>query len=348
MTASVGFRAPARGRTGARTAGARWPRTSSPRPTSASTAMPAQAATATPGAHSAARCRPLPRTRCSAALRDPQALAPRARRDGSPSPRPQVWFDAPARRAAAARRRCALDRRTRMLYDARHVFINGESFRAGGRDARLLRRLADRRRLGAAEVAAPQRRGARRRWTTGPTPAGCRECEWTATIASAALQAIDSRSDFVAARARGAGPGRGAARAAHAAGSTATSPTGRSTTRPLLQRADRLAAPAAAPAACCWPATTTCCARRRARFVAWLSAVVARDRVPSARPRTTSAQLPCLLLADGTVLRAAARPGALARLGQRRAAHRCAWRASRLMRFCNVRSPPLPVTTLGL
>ena len=40
-----------------------------------------------------------------------------------------------------------LDRRTRMLYDDRFVFINGESFRAGGRDATLMRRLADQRRL---------------------------------------------------------------------------------------------------------------------------------------------------------------------------------------------------------
>jgi len=38
------------------------------------------------------------------------------------------------------------------MYDARHVFINGESFRAGGVDARLLRQLADRRGLAAAEV----------------------------------------------------------------------------------------------------------------------------------------------------------------------------------------------------
>jgi 50S ribosomal protein L16 3-hydroxylase len=39
-----------------------------------------------------------------------------------------------------------------MLYDTRHLFINGESFVAGGADARLLRRLADRRCLAAAEV----------------------------------------------------------------------------------------------------------------------------------------------------------------------------------------------------
>ena len=45
-----------------------------------------------------------------------------------------------------------LDRRSRMLYDERFVFINGESFRAGGRDATLMRRLADRRRLHADEL----------------------------------------------------------------------------------------------------------------------------------------------------------------------------------------------------
>jgi len=40
-----------------------------------------------------------------------------------------------------------LDRRTRMMHDAHHVFINGESFKAGGRDAQLLRRLSNDRRL---------------------------------------------------------------------------------------------------------------------------------------------------------------------------------------------------------
>jgi len=64
-------------------------------------------------------------------------------------PKPGVWFDPPA--AVPDVRGVALDRRTRMLYDMHHVFINGESFRAGGRDAKLMRRLADRRSLSAAE-----------------------------------------------------------------------------------------------------------------------------------------------------------------------------------------------------
>lgn len=45
-----------------------------------------------------------------------------------------------------------LDRRTRMMYDERHVFINGEAFRAAGADARLMRELADRRELDARRV----------------------------------------------------------------------------------------------------------------------------------------------------------------------------------------------------
>jgi 50S ribosomal protein L16 3-hydroxylase len=46
-----------------------------------------------------------------------------------------------------------LDRRTRMMYDARHVFINGESLRAAGRDAKLMRALADARSLPGKRVA---------------------------------------------------------------------------------------------------------------------------------------------------------------------------------------------------
>jgi 50S ribosomal protein L16 3-hydroxylase len=45
-----------------------------------------------------------------------------------------------------------LDRRTRMLYDAQFVFINGESFAARGRDAQAMRHLADHRRLTLAQA----------------------------------------------------------------------------------------------------------------------------------------------------------------------------------------------------
>ena len=83
------------------------------------------------------------------ALADPQALA-RALGEALSEPKPQVWF-APG--AAGMMESLVLDRRTRMLYDERHVFINGESWRASGADARLLRRLADQRRLGARDLA---------------------------------------------------------------------------------------------------------------------------------------------------------------------------------------------------
>jgi 50S ribosomal protein L16 3-hydroxylase len=83
------------------------------------------------------------------ALRDPVAID-RALGESLSEPKANVWFDAaPAPRHLKG---VVLDRRTRMLYDDRHVFVNGESWRAAGADARLMRRLADRRRLEAAEV----------------------------------------------------------------------------------------------------------------------------------------------------------------------------------------------------
>jgi 50S ribosomal protein L16 3-hydroxylase len=68
-------------------------------------------------------------------------------------PKRGVWFDTAPGADAAQSLGVALDQRTRMMYDARHVFINGESFRAAGRDARLMRRLADLRRLEPGECA---------------------------------------------------------------------------------------------------------------------------------------------------------------------------------------------------
>lgn len=65
-------------------------------------------------------------------------------------PKPRVWFDEPEQGWTVGP--LVLDRRTRMMYDERHIFINGESFRAGGADARLMRTLADRRSLDAQQV----------------------------------------------------------------------------------------------------------------------------------------------------------------------------------------------------
>jgi 50S ribosomal protein L16 3-hydroxylase len=67
-------------------------------------------------------------------------------------PKPQVWFE-PRGQALRAGQGVSLDARTRMLVDARHVFVNGESWRAAGGDARLLRALAHARRLEPRDVA---------------------------------------------------------------------------------------------------------------------------------------------------------------------------------------------------
>jgi 50S ribosomal protein L16 3-hydroxylase len=85
-----------------------------------------------------------------AALRDPDAID-RALGESMTEPKSNVWFD--AGEAPGTQQGVRLDRRTRMLYDARHLYINGESFRAGGKDATLMRRLADQRMLDARDLA---------------------------------------------------------------------------------------------------------------------------------------------------------------------------------------------------
>ena len=66
-------------------------------------------------------------------------------------PKPSVWFEPGDTRVMLEGVR--LDRKSRMMYDAHHIFINGESYRAAGRDATLMRRLADERRLSARDLA---------------------------------------------------------------------------------------------------------------------------------------------------------------------------------------------------
>jgi 50S ribosomal protein L16 3-hydroxylase len=80
---------------------------------------------------------------------DPAAIA-RALGEVLSEPKPGVWFE---RQEASWRPRAVvLDRRTRMLHDGSHVFINGESVPARGNDGKLLRRLADERSLDAKRV----------------------------------------------------------------------------------------------------------------------------------------------------------------------------------------------------
>lgn len=84
------------------------------------------------------------------ALEEPHAIA-RVLGEYLTEPKPHIWFDAqPAHPMMEAVR---LDRKTRMAYDEHHIFINGESYRAAGRDALLMRRLCDERHLSADAVA---------------------------------------------------------------------------------------------------------------------------------------------------------------------------------------------------
>ena len=79
-------------------------------------------------------------------------------------PKPGTWFArAPAARLDGG---LVLDRRSRMLYDDAFVYLNGESFRAGGRDATLMRAFADARRLEAEGVGrlSAEARGLLERW----------------------------------------------------------------------------------------------------------------------------------------------------------------------------------------
>lgn len=87
-------------------------------------------------------------TRASArgALRD-AALWQRALGCWLTEPKAQVWFERGDDQPLGAGHGVRLDRRSRMMYDAHHVFINGECVGAVERDARILRMLADRRRL---------------------------------------------------------------------------------------------------------------------------------------------------------------------------------------------------------
>jgi 50S ribosomal protein L16 3-hydroxylase len=81
-------------------------------------------------------------------------------------PKQNVWFDAApaadkksakkskAKPASAVQQSVRLDRRSRMMYDDKHVYLNGDSWKVAGKDAKLLRKLADARCLPASDVVA--------------------------------------------------------------------------------------------------------------------------------------------------------------------------------------------------
>ncbi|MBE0474296.1 cupin domain-containing protein [Rhodoferax sp.] len=89
------------------------------------------------------------------ALQDSRALA-RGLGEYMTEPKPNVWFEArpvsPKEGQVLQTRGIRLDRRTRMMFDVHHIFINGESFSASGRDATLMRALANARILSGREV----------------------------------------------------------------------------------------------------------------------------------------------------------------------------------------------------
>ena len=139
MTCSVGFRSP--GADGL--AGDLLQRLADAEEPGALYRDPSQAAEAHPGQMPSALV-DFARKAVARRLAEAGALE-RALGESLSDPKPRVWFD--ARDAADLVAGVRLDRRTRMLYDDRHVYINGESFRIGGRDARLMRQLADTRAL---------------------------------------------------------------------------------------------------------------------------------------------------------------------------------------------------------
>lgn len=94
------------------------------------------------------------------ALADPAVLK-RALGEYLSEPKANVWFDdeSPAKPGGSrnsdksgASSGYRLDRRTKMLVDGQHVFINGESFRAAGRDAALLKQFANDRSMDALQL----------------------------------------------------------------------------------------------------------------------------------------------------------------------------------------------------
>ena len=84
------------------------------------------------------------------AMAEPLALE-RALGEYLTDPKPNVWFEHGDENGMFES--VVLDRRTRMMYDAKHIFINGESYLAGGRDATLMRKLADTRALSRKDLA---------------------------------------------------------------------------------------------------------------------------------------------------------------------------------------------------
>jgi len=144
MTCSIGFRAPQRGGL----AGELLQRMADEFEDPTLYRDPAQPASATPAAMPAA-LQDFATDALQRLLAERESLAC-ALGEVMTEPKPRVWFDEPDTPWVAGA--LVLDRRSRMMYDERHVFMNGESLRAAGADARLMRSLADQRGLSAPQV----------------------------------------------------------------------------------------------------------------------------------------------------------------------------------------------------
>lgn len=147
LTVSIGFRAPARDELAREVLGRLLERSDEDPPQLYRD--PSQGATATPGRIPEALQR-FAAAAVARAVRERHALQA-ALGEALTEPKPQIWFGSSDTATIAHGLR--LDPRSRMMYDDAHVFVNGESWRAAGRDANLMRRLADRQVLTAAEIA---------------------------------------------------------------------------------------------------------------------------------------------------------------------------------------------------
>jgi 50S ribosomal protein L16 3-hydroxylase len=159
MTYSIGFRAPAQGE---------WAQDLMQRladvagdATGLRYADRDQAATAHPGAMPAA-LHTFARRALEKVFSDPLAFE-RSVGESLTEPKANVFFTPNAPTLSGG---IALDRRTRMLYDERHVFINGEAYRAGGKDFALLKDLANLRNLSDRQIKglSTQARGLLEEW----------------------------------------------------------------------------------------------------------------------------------------------------------------------------------------
>ena len=144
MTCSIGFRAPERARWGSEVLQRMLDAAEMPL-AQALYRDPQQGATATP-AQIPVALSDFTAEAMTRLLAEPRAVAC-ALGEVLTDLKANVWFDTGI--ALGQHGGVRLDRRTRMMYDRWHVFINGESFVAAGRDATLMRRLADERALSA-------------------------------------------------------------------------------------------------------------------------------------------------------------------------------------------------------